>query len=144
MSRFDYPCAIEVDPDGGFQIRFPDIPEAISEAETRDEADAMAVDALIAALSFYIDARQLLPEPSAAQAGQVVVGAPPLAAAKLALYQAMREQSVTNVELARRLGVSETAVRRLVDLDHRSHIGQIDMALSALGRRMVVSVQPAA
>ncbi|WP_366654460.1 type II toxin-antitoxin system HicB family antitoxin [Fodinicurvata sp. EGI_FJ10296] len=144
MTRFDYPCTIKADPDGGFRIRFPDIPEAISEADTRNEVNAMAVDALIAALSFYIDARETLPEPSPAQADQVLVGAPPLTAAKLALYQAMREQRVTNVELARRLGVSETVVRRLLDLDHRSHIGQLDQALSALGRRMVVTVQPAA
>ncbi len=57
---------------------------------------------------------------------------PPLASAKLALYQAIRESGITRVALGKRLGVSEGAVRRLLDLDHRSHIGQVDAALSLL------------
>jgi antitoxin HicB len=58
---------------------------------------------------------------------------PPLVAAKLALYEAMRAQGITRTELARQLGLQENAVRRLLDLDHRSHIDQIDRALAALG-----------
>ena len=69
---------------------------------------------------------------------------PPLVAAKLALYEAMRAQGITRTELARRLGLQENAVRRLLDLDHRSHIHQIDRALAALGQRLEVRVlQPA-
>jgi antitoxin HicB len=68
---------------------------------------------------------------------------PILVTAKLALYEAMRTGKVTNVELARRLGISEGAVRRLVDLDHRSHIGQIETALAALGHRLVVDIHAA-
>ena len=69
---------------------------------------------------------------------------PPLIAAKLALYQAMREAGLTRVALAERLGLSEGAVRRLLDLDHRSHIGQVDAALAVLGKRLVVEVRDAA
>ncbi len=69
---------------------------------------------------------------------------PSLPAAKLALYQAMREAGLTNVALGRCLKVSEAAVRRLIDLDHRSHIGQIEGALAALGKRLVVEVERAA
>ncbi|MDN5870904.1 MAG: hypothetical protein L0H73_09340 [Nitrococcus sp.] len=50
----------------------------------------------------------------------------------------MREQSVTNVALAERLGVSETIVRRLVHPDHRSKIKRVEQALAALGKRLVV------
>src|SRR3546814_5497871 len=55
---------------------------------------------------------------------------PPLVAAKLALYQAMREEGVTQVALARRIGRDQKEVRRLLDLDHRSHIGQVEDARS--------------
>lgn len=65
---------------------------------------------------------------------------PPLVAAKLALYEAMRAQRITRTELARRLGLQENAVRRLLDLDHRSHIDQVDRALAALGKRLEVRV----
>jgi plasmid maintenance system antidote protein VapI len=72
------------------------------------------------------------------------IGPSHLVAAKLALYEAMRAQQITRTELARRLGLQENAVRRLLDLDHRSHIDQIDRALAALGKRLEVRVlQPA-
>jgi antitoxin HicB len=61
-------------------------------------------------------------------------------AVKLALYEAMRAQGITRTELARRLGLQENAVRRLLDLDHRSYIDQLDLALAALGRRLEVRV----
>lgn len=54
----------------------------------------------------------------------------------------MKVQKVTKVELARRLGVSETAIRRLANPDHRSHIGQVNKALTALGCNLVVEVVP--
>ena len=61
-------------------------------------------------------------------------------AAKLALYSAMRSQRITKVELAGRLGVSESAVRKLTNPDHRSHVSQVQKALRAVGRRLKVEV----
>ena len=50
----------------------------------------------------------------------------------------MRCQGISNVGLARRLGIAENAVRRLIDPDHRSHIGQVERALDALNVQLVV------
>jgi antitoxin HicB len=69
---------------------------------------------------------------------------PPLVAAKLALYEAMREQGVDADDLAARLRMAEPAVRRLLDLDHRSHIDQVEAALRCLGKRLEVTVRDAA
>ena len=55
----------------------------------------------------------------------------------------MRTQGVGNTALAERLAVSEGAVRRLIDPDHRSHIGQVEAALHALGQRLVIATQAA-
>ena len=66
---------------------------------------------------------------------------PPLVAAKLALYQAMKDDGVTQVELARRTKRDQKDVRRLLDLDHRSHIELVEDALAKLGRRLIVSVE---
>ena len=63
---------------------------------------------------------------------------PPIVAAKLALYTAMRAQGLAKVALAARLGLSESAIRKLVNPDHRSHIGQVENALKALGRTLVI------
>ena len=64
--------------------------------------------------------------------------------AKLALYEAMQETDVDDAALARRLGTMRSTVRRLVDLDRRSHINQIAEALDALGKHLVVEVFAAA
>ena len=50
----------------------------------------------------------------------------------------MRAQDITRSGLAGRLGLQDNAVRRLLDLDHRSHIDQIDRALAAFGKRLEV------
>ena len=60
-----------------------------------------------------------------------------------ALYETIREAHISNIEFGKRLGISEEAVRRLLDLEHRSHIGQVEAGLQALGRRLKVEVQDA-
>jgi antitoxin HicB len=135
-----FPYEFEPQERGGGLVQFIDVPEAHTFGLT--EADAggdNALDCLIAALGGYIKLGRAIPEPSPARDRPVVI-LPPLVAAKLALYEAMRAQAITRTELARRLGLQENAVRRLLDLDHRSHIDQVDRALGALGRRLEVRV----
>jgi antitoxin HicB len=125
---------------GGVLAQFIDVPEAHTFGATEAEAGGeQALDCLIAALGGYIKLGREIPTPSPAR-GRPVVILPPLVIAKLALYQALRAQRMTRTELARRLGLQENAVRRLLDLDHRSHIDQIDRALGALGKRLEVHV----
>lgn len=143
MSPFRYPATVKVDTAGFYLVTFPDVPEAGTDANTREEALREAVDALIAALGGYVHARRPIPKPSKAKPGQVMITLPTLVTAKLALYEAMREAGLSNTELGRRLGSSEGAVRRLLELDHRSHIGQVEAGLQALGHRLVVDVQAA-
>jgi len=135
---YSYPATLIEQGDGGFLVTFTDVPEALTEGETFDDAMAEARDALTAALAGYVHARQDIPAPSSATADQVLIHLPPLAAAKLALYEGMRRQGVSNVELGRRLGIAENAIRRLIDPDHRSHIGQVEKALDALHVQLVV------
>ena len=73
-----------------------------------------------------------------------MVAAPLWIAGKLAVYLAMREQKVNNSELARRLGVRETVVRRMLDPDHETRSEKLQSALEALGKRIVVLVEDAA
>jgi len=68
---------------------------------------------------------------------------PVLIEAKLALMRRMYETGITKVELARLLGISEGAVRRLLRFDHRSHIGRIEAALEKLGSRLELRLRHA-
>ncbi|MEO7853680.1 MAG: type II toxin-antitoxin system HicB family antitoxin [Rubrivivax sp.] len=134
----DYPVTLEAQPEGGFVVTFPDVPEAITQGEDEDEALLYAVDALETALSFYIEARKPLPLASKAKRGQRTVRPSALEGAKLGVYQAMTEQGIKKAELARRLGWHMPQVDRLFDLRHASRLDQIEAAARALGRQLEV------
>lgn len=136
---FDYPVILEEQPEGGFVVTFPDVPEAITQGEDPEEALLYAIDALESALSFYVDARKPLPLPSA-PAGRPTVRPSALECAKLGVYQAMTEQGIRKSELARRLGWHMPQVDRLFDLRHASRMDQIEAAAHALGRQVDVRV----
>jgi antitoxin HicB len=140
--RYAYPVDVQEAADG-VTVTCPDVPEMVTQGNTRAEALRHAPDALVSALSFYVDDGRPLPRPSAAR-GRPVVAVTALEAAKLALHDAMLEAGTSNVELARRLEIDEKSVRRLRDPLHRSHIGQIEAALRVLGKRLAIEVASAA
>lgn len=136
----EFPVVLAPQPEGGFVVTFPDVPEAITQGEDEDEALLYAVDALETALSFYVEARKPLPVPSKLKRGQRSVRPSALGGAKLGVYQAMTEQGVKKAELARRLGWHMPQVDRLLDLRHASRLDQIEAAARALGRRLDVRI----
>jgi antitoxin HicB len=138
-----YPAALTPDPDGGFTVTFRDVPEAITEGDTRDEALLRAEDALESALAMYVAAKEPLPS-SEAEADEVMVPLSALGMAKTALYDAMREQGVGRAELARRLRWHPPQVNRVLDLRHASRMEHVEAALAALGLRLIVDVARAA
>src|SRR5580704_14313418 len=100
--QFIYPYTVFQTEDGAWQVRLRDVPAALTEGDTEAEAHALATDALVAALGGLVKVKRDIPEPSTADAGPVVV-VPMLQSAELALYQAMREDGLNNVTLARKL-----------------------------------------
>ena len=130
---YAYPCELASSEGRELLVRFPDVPEAITGGADRAESLSMAADALATALTGYVHAKRDIPAPSAIVDGQALVAVPAVVAAKLALNSAMRAQRITKVELARRLGVSESAVHKLTNPHHRSHIGLVQKALRAVG-----------
>ena len=141
---YAYPCELAHDGEGGLVATFPDVPEAVTGGADRTRALEMAEDALATALAGYVHEKWDIPTPSPAVDGQEIVALPTVIAAKLALYSAMHDQGLTKVELAKRLGISESAVRKLANPDHRSHISQVQKALRAVGKSMVIEVTASA
>jgi antitoxin HicB len=142
--QYAYPVRLDPEPHGSaVNVSFPDVPEALTWGDDGAEALILALDCVTGALRGYISRGWPIPRPSPAR-GRPTVTLPPLVAAKLALYEAMRAQDVSAADLAARLGLAETAVRRLLDLDHRSHIDQVEAALRCLGKRLEVTVRDAA
>lgn len=140
-----YPCTLKRykgDKGDEFVTHFTDVPEALTGAYDRAETLALAEDALSVALAGYVKMGWDVPIPSAPEPGQVMVAVYPIVAAKLALYTIMQERRITKVALGELLGVSEAAVRKLVNPDHRSHMSQVERALKLLGYSLALSVTP--
>lgn len=63
--------------------------------------------------------------------------------AKAALFLAARAARVSNSELARRLGVGEAEVRRMLDPRHNTRLRRLEQGLAALGQRLIVHADAA-
>ena len=144
MRNFSYPAFFEPDEDGRPVVSFPDFAHAHTDGKDAVEAMEEAIDCLGSAIAHRMAEKLDIPTPSEARPGQRMVPVPLWIAGKLALYFALREKNVTNSELARRLGVRETVVRRMLDPDHNTRSEKLQAALEALGKRVVVTVEDAA
>ena len=140
--RYIFPARIEAHAKEAI-VTFRDLPEAVTSGRTRAEALAEAVDILDAALLFRLKEGADIPEPSSAKRGEVGIAASPGVAAKIAFARAFRSSGMSRVALAKRLGNSETEIRRMLDPGHATKIDRLNAALRALGRRLVLGDEEA-
>src|SRR5260370_16547747 len=133
MHSFSYPATFRRDSSGRVVAGFPDLPEAHTDGRDMREAVEEAIDCLGSAIAFRIAEKADIPAPSRVKHGQRPVPVPLWIAGKLALYLAMIERRMNNSELARRLGVRETVVRRMLDPDHDTNSENIQAPLEILG-----------
>ena len=136
--RYAYPCVLNPEEGGGFYVVFPDVRGALTCGDDTAEALEMAEDALVAILAVHVHKHMPLPIPSPVANGQYLVAVPPVPAAKLALYTAMREQGISEAALGARLGIDVDAVRKLINPDRYTHITRIMEALRAVGRSLII------
>ncbi|GHC34759.1 hypothetical protein GCM10010082_31890 [Kushneria pakistanensis] len=135
-----YPIDIHTDVDPSVWASSPLVPPFNCAGD--DVADLLnneAEDAMIAALSIYVDQGKKVPVPDRAPDGAGVY-LPALTMAKIALWNAMCDQGVTRSNLAQQLGISAAAAGRLVDLLHHSKLENVERALNVLGRRILLDV----
>lgn len=137
---FGYRYTLERQENGWWLVRFPSIPEALTEGESREEARANAVDCVIAALEGYMKAGKPLPREHATRSGRDRAVLPSLVTAKLAVYETMRKCGWSKLRLAKQLGMPENSVRRLLDLRHRSHMWIIDEALAKMDAELPIDL----
>ena len=138
---FAYPACLESEPDGRYTVSFPDLPDALTQGEDREDALAMAADCLAETIGARIADRDDIPAPSPLEQGQVRVAVPVHVAVKAALYVAMKQEGVSMNALARILEGQHIQVRRLLDPGRASSMKRIDQALSAIGRKVCVSLE---
>ncbi|MBV8604805.1 MAG: type II toxin-antitoxin system HicB family antitoxin [Pelomonas sp.] len=143
MERFEYAVRLKPAEEGGFVVTCRDLPALITQGEDRADALVQAADAMDEVFAIYMADGLAFPAPSKARRGEFMVAPPPDTVAKAALHTAMRAASVSKVQLAKRLGVDEKEVRRLLDPHHGSKVPRIAEAVEALGQRLVIGLEPA-
>ena len=135
-----FPVKLSKEPEGGYTVTFPDIPEAITCGESIEDALYHAKDALESAMDFYLDDKRPVPTPSKPKRGQHTVELPASVVAKVLLLNEMSGQKVRPAQLARRLKITPQEVTRLIDVHHTTKIDGIAVALKALGKTLEMRV----
>ncbi|WP_431263672.1 type II toxin-antitoxin system HicB family antitoxin [Roseateles chitinivorans] len=141
MERFEYAVHLEPAPEGGFVVTCRDLPALTTQGEDLDHALSEASDAMDEVFALYMSDGIAFPAPTRARRREHLVSPPPETVAKAALHAAMQSASVSKVQLARRLGVDEKEVRRLLDPHHASKLPRIAEAVQLLGRRLVIGLE---
>ena len=132
-----YPVNLEPD-SGGFFVSFPDIPEALTQGDSREDALSMALDALVTAFEFYFEDNRKVPLPS--EVTGEFVDVPLSVALKVLMLNAFIDSSMTQTELANRMGVKKQEITRLFDLKHATKIDAVQKAMRVLGKRLELQV----
>jgi antitoxin HicB len=144
MYTFAYPAIFSQDEDGRVFASFPDFPNAHTDGADASEAMEQAIDCLGSVIAFAMGDKVNIPKPARLKRGQKLVPVPLWIVAKLALYWAIRERGISQSELARRLKVRETIVRRMLDPSHETRQEKMQAALEELGKRVVMAYDDAA
>jgi antitoxin HicB len=137
---FGYRYKLERQENGWWLVRFPGVPEALTEGETEEKARRNALDCVIAALEGWMKAGKPLPRRGAGHTGPDRAVLPSLVTAKLAVYETMRARGWSKLRLAEELGMPENSVRRLLDLRHSSQMWIIDEALAKMNAELAVDL----
>jgi antitoxin HicB len=143
MNRFQYPVLLTPADEGGYVVTCRDLPELATQGDSIDDALEQAADAMDEVFATYLTEGLDLPPPSKARRREHLVAPPAETVAKAALYVAMRQAGISKVQLAKRLGVDEKEVRRLLDPHYGSKLPRIAKAISLLGQRLVIGVEAA-
>jgi antitoxin HicB len=145
MFEMRYPAQIAQDPEGkDWVVTFPDLRGSNTGSDTLEGALAEAADCLGSYLAMLMADRRPIPEPSPVKRKQHLISVPLWLAPKLALYRALQDQGISNSELARRLGLRETVVRRMLDPDHATKSARLEIALRMVGKRLLIAIDDAA
>jgi antitoxin HicB len=140
--EYRYSATLETDQEGRVLVRFPDLPEALTDGADLAEALVEAADCLSEALASRIVDGEAIPPPTPTEAApdRRIISPSPTIALKAALYTALRYRDMTVADLAARLDVDWHQAARLIDPRRASKLTSLSAALGALGCEILLSV----
>ncbi len=128
-----------------YLVEFPDAPGCQTFAESKAKLAAMAEDALLGWLEAHLVTGEVPPlvhkKRLSKRKNTIVVPVPPLLAVKIELRRARLARRITQAELARRMGVSQSVVTDLENPDHNSTLDSLSRAATALHAELDVRIE---
>lgn len=141
MQRFTFPIRLISDHDsGGFVVVFRDLPEAITQGDTKTECLQEAADCLEEAIAARIDDNLALPIPSGLQEKEYLVTLSLQMTFKAILYLLLQESGITVLELAQRLEIDQKEAQKILDPRYETQLSTIDQVLTIFGRKATVDL----
>lgn len=138
-----YPLQIKFDKaDNRYFVQFVDIPEAITEGESEDEALFNASEVLTLAIEGRLEEGVEVPHPSQCTSQQKLISPSVRAQAALLIRWAKLSGDHTTSEIARSLNTSWPAVSRLEDPKHWPSLRQLEKVANFLGQQLIISMEP--
>ncbi|MDP2751335.1 MAG: type II toxin-antitoxin system HicB family antitoxin [Rhodocyclaceae bacterium] len=138
MNTIGYFANFEPAEEGGFVITFPDIPEAISEADDKSSALFNASEVLDLCLTERIASNEGLPSPSKLSAGVWIEPSASIQAAVL-VRQTREKEGKNLADLVRALKTSWAVAQKLETPANNPTLRQLERTAAVLGKRLVVS-----
>jgi len=140
MNNIQYQALFEPQPEGGYSVTFPDIPEAITEGDSMEAATFAAAESLTLALECILDAGEAIPDQREHAHGVWVSPAASVQAA-VALRLARLAQGKSVSDVARALHTSWPAAQRLESPRANPTLRQLERAAAAMGRRLCLVLE---
>ena len=134
-----YPATVDAQKDGSFLLTFVDLPDTFTEGRTKEEALFNAAEVLSAMLAWRLDEAKDVPAPSQTVKGVHYIAPDAKTQAAMLLRLARGERTLS--DLARALGTSWPAAKRLEDPTHWPSLKTLDRAAAALGKRLVLTLE---
>lgn len=138
---YRFAVTLESDPDGGLLATFPDVPEAITYGDDREDAIRSAQEALAVALFGYL--KEGRPVPMSRRRTGLLIAPQTTDVLKIAVVEAWLDSGLSKSEFARMLGINEKEARRILDPDAATKADRLEEALSVLGRKIHIAVEAA-
>ena len=139
MKAVRFAAIFAAQPEGGYTVTFPDIPEAISEGETKDECLHNAQEVLTLCLEQRMDDNDPIPEASTVKGGIWIEPSAAMQAAVLVrVWRTKLGKSLS--EIARTLSTSWAAAQKLESHRANPTLRQLERTAAALGKRLHVEM----
>ena len=142
---YEYPVNVDIQTIEGSQSRkvaitCPTLPGLTCEGDGLRDAFHKATLCAKEVLGSYVGAGEPIPQPRPATMGQYLLRLPALTVAKILLWNEMTYQGVSRDELAKRLHSDDLQIATLLDFTAKVESEAMERALSALGKRLVLSL----